>query len=106
MFISKRIPFDCNATWGSPLRTTGIYGHLPKFRNKPFHYSEHYSDIYTDEERASLNAREIERYSKWYQFSISYPGYLRYVGRNKMWTLWYMGNPYRPGKIVECTTIK
>jgi len=30
-----------------------------------------------------------------------YYGYARIVTKKKLYTLWYHGNPYRPGKIFE-----
>ena len=39
---------------------------------------------------------------KFYRGRVSYVGYLALVRKNgDFWNFWYMGNPYRPGKIIE-----
>lgn len=94
--ISRRKNFD---------RTTGIYGHLPKFwnckkvsdnlkerRDKDLWSPDGWNDYVSEHKENHQSCK--------FGVHVSDVGYVRIVGRENTYTLWYMGNPYRH-KIFE-----
>lgn len=106
MLISRRTR-DKSIPWDNMLkRTTGFYGHLPKFwscKNYNFTYrrNEFDTDDFIEKMETFYRGQEAAHQSCILKRHMSYAGYFRYVGRKHIFTLWYMGNPYRPGKILE-----
>lgn len=65
-------------------RTTGMYGHLPKFTRHVRSYSlDEHGEFVKGDEITFLRPR------------LTYVGYLVLHTRTKRFILWYMGNPYR-----------
>ena len=94
-------------------RTTGVYGHLPKFvnlrklyrfDNVPNATNNPYWDMYSDEEKREIQdehwGNTIDARMAMFPWRVSYVGYLRLVTKKAHYTFWYMGNPYRH-KIFE-----
>lgn len=100
MLISRRKNFH---------RTTGFYGHFPKIvNNRKLYNFDNLPTVMPWEEWDEFNlrlARHQQLAERWstslFPYRISYRGYLAYVGKNKTYKFWYMGNPYRPGRIFE-----
>ena len=81
-------------------RTTGIYGHWPKFwrcSGHNFYAYKHPLGGDSAYETAVLEiAQEEEKLHEGHIIPhISYVGYLAYEGRKNRYRFWYMGNPYR-----------
>lgn len=85
-------------------RTTGIYGHLPKYINHkkhPFKYGS----------QGPYQGMEIDQYLydqwlesakwPWQYIRRTYVGYLVLLTKKNRYVFNYQGNPYRHGKIFE-----
>lgn len=118
MFISRIRPVvDSTHPFLKLARTTGLYAHLPKYwscRNHDFNSGWR---KFADASPNPLNPRWEDR-PDWWDDHVqeqrqaharcpwpyrhrSYAGYLSYVGNRVSWTWFYMGNPYRPGSLLE-----
>lgn len=88
MLLSRMVP-DTSGRYKfrTLVRSRGFYGHLPKFYKcepKEWEGTEYECEIHRP------------------HWTVSYVGYLVYIGKRHRYTFWYMGNPYRH-KIFERT---
>lgn len=94
-------------------RTTGIYGHFPKFinlkkvyrfDNVPNDTNHPYWDWMTPEARTDAQHEHwknaIAARQMVFPWRVSYVGYLVFITKKHRYNFWYMGNPYRE-KIFE-----
>ncbi len=105
MFISRRVndpdwPLQPNKA----ARTTGLYGHLPKFWDcTTYDFDSGWakmdhgpnSDGVRPQWHIEMAAEQKEAHADCKRKHMSYPGYLRYISNNNIITFWYWGNPYR-----------
>lgn len=108
MFISRQVydPTLPSIPGNKAGRTTGVYGHWPKFWNCR-KYNFNYVPKPYDTEEFIDRMNEVSEGTKAYHshcripWHNSHKGYLVLVTKKRRYVLWYHGNNFRPGEILE-----
>lgn len=81
-------------------RTTGIYGHLPKYTMHGYEViKEGHSAKFCRTRSGCDGCEKLRRVRLWWP-CLTYVGYLVLITKGYTYQFWYMGNPYRH-KIFE-----
>lgn len=83
-------------------RTTGVYGHLPRFwscKGEDYDTDNGAWKYYGYDERPDWHIKVAEEQKAFHANCklphINLPGYVRLLTKKRMYTFWYTGNPYR-----------